>query len=438
MLRAPFSSEFDPSEEAEGSTDPLGLLPSYERLADRLLPAVTVRMGHPRFVTAIAVGARLLDDWDDDAVAADGITPPWLVWEWFVVEAFVRSQNSPSARSGVPGIQKVRRALRDQRPVCATAYLKTPNAFGFTGVFRRLAYRVGIITDDGALDDGGYELVSAWATDQGLDGFLDGSGGAGHAFRERLRRAVAQGMDKGHTTYQSGEFWRELASRLDPTAPGRREKTILTERILSRAGDAEMIAHLKDALVGQGGVSGRDHEASFLRKLARKAPAELQQLLTAIDAYEMFGRVITDAFDGLRYCASSNGGAPVGAQIFSATKSAQSALALLAPSLARVRSHPTLLEWEHDEKGIAQAVDRFDEVRTTADLFDAILHHHDQVQSKKPPHGKRAWFERGPHGRVVLRAGYTLPEPPSGKGGYVHEYRIPTFSGFLSDLGVLQ
>lgn len=57
MLRAPFSSEFDPSEEAEGSIDPLGLQPGYERLADRLLPAVTVRMGHPRFVTAMAVGA---------------------------------------------------------------------------------------------------------------------------------------------------------------------------------------------------------------------------------------------------------------------------------------------------------------------------------------------------------------------------------------------
>lgn len=438
MLRAPFSSEFDPSEEAEGSIDPLGLAPGYERLADRLLPAVTVRMGRPRFVTAIAVGSRLLDEWDDDAVAADGATPPWLVWEWFVVEAFARTESSPSATSGVPGIQKVRRALRSQRPVCAPAYLKTPGAFGFTGVFRRLARRIGIITDDGALDDGGYELVSAWAKDQGLDGFLDGSGGAGHAFRERVRRAVAQGMDKGHTTYQSGEFWRELASRLDPTAPGRREKAILTERILSRAGDAGMITHLKDALIAQAGVSERDHEAPFLRKLSHKAPAELQQLLTAIDAYETFGRVITDAFDGLRYCASSNGGLPVDAKIFSTTKPAQSALALLAPSLARVRSHPTLLEWEREEKGVAQAVDRFEDVRTAADLFEAILHHHEQVQRNKPPHGKRTWFECGMRGRVALRAGYTLDEPPSGKGGYVHEYRIPTFSGFLSDLGVLR
>ena len=48
MLKALFSSEVDPSEEAEGSIDPLGLAPAYERLAGRLLPAVTVRMGRPR------------------------------------------------------------------------------------------------------------------------------------------------------------------------------------------------------------------------------------------------------------------------------------------------------------------------------------------------------------------------------------------------------
>ena len=154
MLRAPFSSEFDPSEEAEGSIDPLGLQPGYERLADRLLPAVTVRMGHPRFVTAMAVGACVCDEWDTDALAADEKTPPWLVWEWFVVEAFVRAENSLSGISRIPGIQKVRRALGKQRPVSATAYLKTPTAFGFTGVFRRLARGIGILTDDGSLDNG--------------------------------------------------------------------------------------------------------------------------------------------------------------------------------------------------------------------------------------------------------------------------------------------
>lgn len=77
-------------------------------------------------------------------------------------------------------------------------------------------------------------------------------------------------------------------------------------------------------------------------------------------------------------------------------------------------------------------------MQTANDLFEALLHHHEQVQRDKPPHGKRTWFERGPHGRVFLRAGYTLREPPAGKGGYVHEYRVPTFSRFLADLGALR
>lgn len=437
MLRAPFSSEFDPSQEAEGSIDPLGLQPGYERLADRFLPAVTVRMGHPRFVTAMAVGACICEDWDTDAVAADEITPPWLVWEWLVIEAFVRAEDSLSGASGIPGVQKVRRALRNQRPVSATAYLKTPTAFGFTGVFRRLAHGIGVLTEGGLLDDGGYELITAWARDQHLDGIIDASDGDGRAFRDRLRRAVAQGLDKGHTTYQPGDFWRDLARRFDPMTPGRREKKVLLDRILLRAGKAEMVAHVKDALIAQGGVAAREEEAPFLRKVTRKAPPDLMQLLAAIDAYEAFARVITDAFDGLRYCATGQGGAPVDAQNFSSLRTAKFALAALGPSLARIRSHPTLLEWERDQKGLAQAVDRFAGVRNTGDLFEAILDHHEHVQREKPPNGKRPWFERAPRGRVVVRSGYTLSEPPEEKGGYVHEYRIPTFSGFLADLGAL-
>jgi hypothetical protein len=438
MLRAPFSSEFDPSEEAEGSVDPLGLQPGYERLADRLLPAVTVRMGHPRFVTAIAVGACVCDEWDTDAVAADEVTPPWLVWEWFVIEAFVRAEDSISGTSGIPGIQKVQRALRNQRPVSAAAYLKTPTAFGFTGVFRRLARGIGVLADDGALDDGGYELVSAWAKDQGLDGIIDASGGDGHAFRGRLRRAVAQGMEKGHTTHQPGEFWRELAQRFDPVAPGRNERRALLNRILTHAGNAEMVESLKAAIIAQGGVSGREDEAPFLRELIGDTPPDLKQLLTAIDAYEAFARSITDAFDGLRYCASRDGGAPVDAANFSSVKAANFALTALGSSVARIRAHPMLLEWERDEKGVAQAIDRFDGVRTGADLFEAVLNHHEHVQREKPPNGKRPWLERGPRGKVVVRAGYTLPEPPDEDGGYVHEYRIPTFSGFLADLGAIR
>jgi hypothetical protein len=256
--------------------------------------------------------------------------------------------------------------------------------------------------------------------------------------RERVRRAVAQGMEKGHTTYQSGEFWRDLARRFDPATPGRNEKKVLLGRILSQAGQVEMIACLKEALIAQGGVGGREDEAPFLRKLTGNAPTDLQRLLTAIDAYEAFARVVTDAFEGLRYCASSHGGAPVDAEDFSSLKPAKSALAALGSSLACIRAHPTLLEWERDQKGLSQAVDRFDGIRTGKDLFEAVLQHHEQVQREKPPNGKRSWFEHVPRGKLVVRSGYALQKPPGEDGGYVHEYRIRTFSRFLAELGALR
>jgi hypothetical protein len=42
MPRASDSSEYDPSEDAEGGVDQLGLAPACELLANRLLPAIAV------------------------------------------------------------------------------------------------------------------------------------------------------------------------------------------------------------------------------------------------------------------------------------------------------------------------------------------------------------------------------------------------------------
>src|SRR5258706_8227897 len=94
MLLPPLLSTFDPVLESEGSIDPLSLSPIYDRLADRILPALTVRMRRIRFVTAMCVAARVCaDDYEDDDVAKDEVTPPWLVFEWFVVEALVRKKE---------------------------------------------------------------------------------------------------------------------------------------------------------------------------------------------------------------------------------------------------------------------------------------------------------------------------------------------------------
>ena len=145
-LPAPFLSAYDPVSEAEGSIDPLGLAGTYERLADSMLPGITVRMRRPRFLTALAVGAHVCADFEPEQRAKDGITPPYLVFEWWVLEAFGRARDLLAEKGRIPGIQKAQNAIRNGRPLSAPAYLQVPSVFGFTGIFRRLARHTRILT----------------------------------------------------------------------------------------------------------------------------------------------------------------------------------------------------------------------------------------------------------------------------------------------------
>jgi len=135
-LAVPILTLSDPPESAEGSIDPLSLQATYEHLAETVYPFMAVRMARPRFLTAIAAGARMCEGLEDE-FAADRITPAWLVCEWVVVEAFIRAWDAAGSGVlwGMPGTYKVRRALDAGRPVSAAAYLKTPRVFGYTGVY---------------------------------------------------------------------------------------------------------------------------------------------------------------------------------------------------------------------------------------------------------------------------------------------------------------
>lgn len=436
QLAAPVLSEFDPVVESEGSIDPLSLARVYDRLADRILPAITVRMSRIRFLTATAVGARTCAEWDEDALAADEETPPWLVFEWFAVESFVRSReelkDTGRARR-IAGFNKVEAAYRVGRRVSRAAYLKTPTVFGFTGIFRRMAEKTQLVDQDQRLDDTGYELVRAWEKDQDLEGFLDGSTGAGARFRAQLQRAVRQGMDKGQTVDQPSDFWRDLALRLDPGRIGGRERRVLYEIVRGRS-DPRLghAAELVEAVERGGGlISGHD-EAEFLRKLGRSASSELAEALDAIDAYEGLCRPLSDAFDLLRHLSTEGGGAPVGAGDFEGHRRAKKFLAAVEKAVARFETAEKLLGWEPEVRAL---VDRYQDVHAPAQLFRSLIDHHEAAQAEKPPDGKRPWLERGSGDRVLVRTAYQVPELSEDLPPYLHEYRTPTLSGFLQDLG---
>src|SRR5438552_8501958 len=101
----PRLSEEDKAEKSEGGLDPLGLVQISESLGVRLIPGVRERMSHPRYLTAMAVGMEVCRDFPEDKLAADGITPPWLVFEWMMVEGLFRTVQG-SDNFSLPGSQK--------------------------------------------------------------------------------------------------------------------------------------------------------------------------------------------------------------------------------------------------------------------------------------------------------------------------------------------
>src|SRR5262245_25828938 len=125
-MLTPYRTLADPETQGEGSIDPLGLATLADHLADSMLPGMTARMWRPRFLSAIAVSSLVVGPFIQE-LAEDGVTPPWLVFEWHYVEAVAAlADKESSGLRRIPGIDKARRAQRDSVPVNATRYLKTP------------------------------------------------------------------------------------------------------------------------------------------------------------------------------------------------------------------------------------------------------------------------------------------------------------------------
>src|SRR4030042_3471574 len=97
----PFLTRYDPPGSSEVTLDPLGLYQIADQLAVQLVPAVRERMLRIRFLTAMAVGAYVIEEIDDDPSKRDA--SPCLVWEWLAVEALRREESDDSSIRGGPG-----------------------------------------------------------------------------------------------------------------------------------------------------------------------------------------------------------------------------------------------------------------------------------------------------------------------------------------------
>ena len=167
------STLYDPVLADEGTLDPLGLTSIADRLGNRLVPGVRERMRHPRFLTAIAAGARVCEPFYD-AVCTDGFSEPFQVFEWIMVQALYRTyKDEPEQLRGMPGTLKAREAYRKNDPLSRNRYLKNAYTFGFHGVYRTLAEAMDIATDS-ILGEKGDLLLRAWEEEQNMAAFIFG------------------------------------------------------------------------------------------------------------------------------------------------------------------------------------------------------------------------------------------------------------------------
>jgi hypothetical protein len=426
-LTLPALSAHDPPVAGEGSLDPMGLAAISDRLADRLAPGIRSRMQRMRFVTATAVGALACEGLGD-LPPADQVSTPSICFEWVVLEAFVRRLRANELPFGVPGSNKARNVVNRRQRLSASTYLKAPKVFGFNGVYKSFSVDAGVV--DGNLEPGVRcaELVREWERENDAEGFTDDvprSNGA--VLRRDIRDAVSAALRSGHVATRTGA-WHvgRLAAALHPDHARAAERRYLRSLLLSRQHECRAeLARLLAAVPHDSDAS----EADLLASVRPRCSSTLGGVVDAIEAYEGFAALADAVFRTLCSISYAHGTKP------------------MTPSLAA--SHPAIVQGSMELPPLfSRAVERMVAIdvsgaveedlgelgitRRPAELVEVVMAHHEQVQARKPPNGKRSWFEPLRDGWVV-RPSYGTPDEPALDGGFIHPVRVAAVRRFLAD-----
>jgi hypothetical protein len=372
----------------------------------------------------------------EEEIAADGVTPAHLVFEWLLVEGFARRADRDDVRQ-TPGIEKATAALRADVPMSAKAYLKAASVFGFHGVYRRLARHLDVVDDDLRLSDNGYALLKVWQREQGLEGFLPSSAShnAPGSLRPVLREAVEQGLLAGHTARKDGwQGWEFFARHLSPKLIGRGEAELLWHLLLDPKGAprGEVFRLVSDAETLRL-VAESTSEAEPVERLAALASSDLSPRLKAIMAYEGLCTPLEVAFDWLRFLSTQAGARTLPRTEFAAVPDVQAVVRELGNRLTVAEQH--LFQAPGQVPQVFSSLVRyFQGIHRGEELYDALLHRHATVQREKPPDGKREWFEHADDGTALVRVPYRLAEPPPTDRGWRRPYRLRAVQSFCVDL----
>ena len=425
----PFLTTYDPPGTSEGTLDPLGLYQIADQLAVQLVPAVRERMQRVRFLTAIAVGALVTEDLEDDLTQRDA--SPYLVWEWLIVEAIVRHLQDEDAIWGVAGRHMGRRAIEQHGYLDARSYLKTPRIFGFHGVYKRLAVHLGLVDVHLHRGPNTERLADAWARDRGV-GSLGGASDTLKRWQAGVRRSLGE-RPRARPGW-SGDAWQELATAFAPGACKARERRCLQE--LLHSSDDRSLGALPTIWQLQQEFGDKDYDEERLHNRLQQERSEYRPLLEAIRKYEAFARSLQDAFDALRAQAAAPDAQGFVVSQIARDKDFRRSVSGLDKrfeaaygALGETRLVGTSPQYMFRERFAA-----FAEPLDPASCATALCEHHVEVQRRKSADGKRPWFDRLGPDRIYIRQDYREPRREIQPGQYLHAYRGQPIRRFWADL----
>lgn len=435
----PLLTQHDPIDTGEGSIDPLGMYIVADALAVRLIPGVRERQKHPRFLTVTAVSLAVTEDFPEDVIASDGHSEPWLVFEWYVVEGFVRTLQNRKALRGLPGLDKAFDALHHNLPISADRYLKTPSVFGMHGIYRRLAHELQLECG-GYLGEFGHELLGVWEREQDQPGFYATPDGPGKGMRKLLQDAVQDGLKKGATDRRKNWLgWEWLCQHLYHYDIGQEESRLITRALL----DATSVFRkpVLEFLISPDGQKALDQcreqnsERPFHEALYQRADSRLQEILYAILRFERFARLLQDAFeDCLFELTRAKRKSPPAhfVHLTGVRTAAEQTHVAYQDALDAISAFDSTIALEFQQR-----FGDFAQAQATGDWVVTLLDHHRRVQREKPPQGKAPWFERFDDGSYMIRPAYARDGGGRHDDSYVHFYRTWSLQSFLYDLRMI-
>jgi hypothetical protein len=435
----PVLTAYDPVLLSEGSIDPLGLYSIADRLGIRLAPGIRERQTHPLFLTAIAACAHICSEFDDDLISSDGISRPWQICEWYVVEGIVRCARSDSDLVGLPGRNKVQTAIDSRSAISAARYLKTPSVFGFHGVYRLLARTLDVIDNDGRLGANGYELLVVWEQEEQMPGFITGTRGEGKTFLGRMREAVRLGIESGRTNRSNGwSGWSQLYQTLRHTRMPESESRLIAQWLMN--GDSSELTEIYKHLLSPRNIrrwlESKGNERAFHDYVRSRCSNQMGALIDAIIAYERFCTSINNAFFSALVSLSDR---QIGVALSDIADSHQ---VIDAAENAAIYFHEAVEALDVFLLGseFERAFAAFGEHLAPVTWLEMLVRHHEHIQKAKPPAGKMPWVERFGDGKIYIRPPYKqdsdlkFPDADS----YLHAYRTNSLWSFASDLGLLE